>query len=234
MYCYGHFYTLITTDNSPLPCRSVLEITTNHPEKPKDLLKQQPDAVVVMMNPGSSMPKRAVNQKIRDPQQIRTHCRLVPAKPDKTQRQIMEIMRQMDYSHIRVLNLSDIRKPKISKFFRTIHQGGFMQNHHIQAPHSVFSRKRTEELRRRMNPCSRIIIAGWGKSWKKPKWRNNIAKRCYDVIREFGFNIIGYPGDNNYDHIFVHPFYKPIMNNWTDCIVSQIRADLRNRSTGRQ
>ena len=229
MYCYGHFYQFITTDDHTLHCRSVLEITVCQYRMPNVLLTRQPDAVVVMMNPGSSEPEENMNRDIRNPKDIRACCRLVPTIRDDTQKQIMKIMRRMNYNHIRVLNLSDIREPDSARFFPIIHQEGTMQNNHIQAPHSIFSRYRSRELRCRMNSRSGVVIAGWGNSWKEPRWRCSFAKRCYDIIRAFGFRIIGYQNDDNYDHIFVHPFYKPIMNNWPDCIVSQMRSNLRNR-----
>ena len=234
MYYYGHYYNLMTTDNDHFPCRSVLEITTEHPSKPKMLLNQPPDAVVVMMNPGSSEPEQEMEPQILNPEDILPHCRLVPARPDDTQGQIVEIIRRMNYSHIRVLNLSDIREPKSSRFFQTICQGRFMQNNHIQAPHSIFSQNRLAELQYRMNPRSKIIIAGWGKGWSKHQWRRNIAERCYYMIRGFEFRIIGYQDDNTDNYIFLHPIYSRIRNIWPDCIVSQICADLRNRNTGRR
>ena len=205
----------------------------NRPRTPNHLLEQQPNAVVVMMNPGSSRPRPEPGssrsegeeeQRIQDPQDIRTRCRLVPARPDNTQKQIMEIMRRMTYSHIRVLNFSDIREPNSGDFFRTIRQGSFMQNNHIQAPHSIFSQNRSEELQCRMNPCSRIIIAGWGKGWSKSQWRRDIAESCYNMIRRRGFRIIGYQDDGEHSYIFVHPYFWRIRDIWSDCIVSQIRA----------
>ena len=237
MYCYGHFYKL-SIGEYLLRCRSVLEITKHQPLIPNELLDRQPDAVVVMMNPGSSRPEPSSSrsegeeeQRIQDPQDIRTRCRLVPARSDNTQKQIIKIIKQMGYNHIRVLNLSDIREPNSGDFFLTIRQGSFMQNNHIQASHSIFSQNRYDELQCRMNPRSRIIIAGWGKSWRKPQW-SNIAERCYNMIRGFGFHIIGYQDDDEHDYIFVHPYYPKIKKIWPDCIVSQIRADLRNRNTG--
>ena len=46
---YGHFYNL-KLSNSVLKCRSVLEIKRK--EKPTEL----PDIIVIIMNPGSSVP----------------------------------------------------------------------------------------------------------------------------------------------------------------------------------
>ena len=229
MSYYGHFYNLRTTDNRLLRCRSVLEITNQCHQTPNMLLNQQPDAVVVMMNPGSSEPRQRVSQQILEPEYIRTHCRLVLTRPDNTQHIVRQIMADMDYQHIRVLNLSDICEPKSAKFFNTLRQEGTIQHNDIQAPHSIFSQYRAEELRCRMNPRSRIVIAGWGKGWSKPKWRSCFANKCYNKIRQLGFHIIGYQDSDSPDYIFVHPYYKSIMNYWPNCIVSQIRQDLRNR-----
>lgn len=222
MYYYGHFYKMRTTGNRILYCRSVLEITTHQPLIPNELLDRKPDAVVVMMNPGSSRPRQAVEQRILNSQDIQSCCQLVPARRDKTQKQIVRIMRRMGYNHIRVLNLSDIRDPNSSRFFQIVRQEGAVQNNHIQAPHSIFSRYRFLELLCRMNPRSGIVIAGWGKGWNRCQWKSRFAERCFNMIRAFGSRIIGYQDDDRHDHIFVHPFYKPIMNNWPNCIISQI------------
>ena len=232
MYCYGHFYQMRIAGDHPLRCRSVLEITVCRYRMPNVLLNEEPDAVVVMMNPGSSEPEQAMEEQMLnflDPRDIRARCRLVPTRPDNTQTQIMKIIRRTGYNHIRVINLSDICEPDSSRFFRIVSQEGAMQNNHIQASHSIFSQYRSRELRCRMNPRSGIVIAGWGNSWKTPRWRCSFAERCYDMIRAFGFHIIGYQDDDDRDHIFVHPFYKSIMKNWPDCIVSQVRENLRNR-----
>ena len=229
MHYYGHFYKIRTTGNRILYCRSVLEITAHQPLIPNELLDRQPDAVVVMMNPGSSRPRQAVEQQVLNSQNIQTRCRLVSAIHDKTQNQIVKIMGRVGYNHIRVINLSDIREPKSQKFFKTVSREITIQNNHIQAPHSIFSRYRFWELRCRMNPRSGIVIAGWGKGWNRCQWKNSFAERCFDMIRALGFRIIGYQDYDRDDHIFIHPLYNPIMNNWPDCIVSQICGNLCDR-----
>ena len=54
--CYGHFYELVMMDGEREKCRSVLEIvdTSIPQENPSDISEMEPDAVVIMMNPGSS------------------------------------------------------------------------------------------------------------------------------------------------------------------------------------
>ena len=229
MYYYGHFYNLRTTDNRLLRCRSVLEITNQCHRTPNVLLNQQPDAVVVMMNPGSSRPLQMVNQQILEPENIRAHCRLVLTRPDNTQHTVRQIMAQMDYQHIRVLNLSDLCQSKSAKFFNTLRREETIQHNGIQAPHSIFSQCRAEELRYRMNPCGRIVIAGWGKGWNRSNWKRCFANKCYNKIRQLGFHIIGYQDADIPDYIFVHPYYSRIKQIWPNCIVSQIRENLRNR-----
>ena len=62
---------------------------------------QEPDLMVVMMNPGSSEPYQ-INQ-------INKEC---ITKPDNTQYQIFKIMEEFDFRYARILNLSDFRNPK--------------------------------------------------------------------------------------------------------------------------
>ena len=45
---------------------------------------------------------------------------MVFAKPDVTQYQVMRIMAEMGWDHVRIVNLSDIREPKSIKFFKRV------------------------------------------------------------------------------------------------------------------
>ena len=53
---YGHFYTVKVTPKITVECRSVLEIVeqSHAPKKSAAISKAKPDAIFVMMNPGSS------------------------------------------------------------------------------------------------------------------------------------------------------------------------------------
>lgn len=65
---FGHFYSIDLKSGDRIDCRSVLEIVTKK-SKPSDtdlLLEQVPDAIFVMMNPGSSKPHEEVNNIVSD------------------------------------------------------------------------------------------------------------------------------------------------------------------------
>jgi hypothetical protein len=64
---FGHFYSVELASKEVIECRSVLEITTKAriPKDHAELSALSPDAVFIMMNPGSSRPWVEVNNRIR-------------------------------------------------------------------------------------------------------------------------------------------------------------------------
>ncbi len=163
--CYGHFYELLLPGGACERCRSVLEIVdaSIQQDDPPAIAEREPDAVVVMMNPGSSRPLISghVDERIAYPRPgIPLRKGLVPTQPDNTQYQVMRVAVTMGWSHVRVLNLSDLRDPKSASFIQktesiTANGGG--------AVHSIFAPERTEEcfaslMRRRVTP----VLLGWG------------------------------------------------------------------------
>jgi hypothetical protein len=60
---FGHFYSVQVAPKKVAECRSVLEIVeaTHAPQKTVALSSRKPDAVFVMMNPGSSRPLTEVD-----------------------------------------------------------------------------------------------------------------------------------------------------------------------------
>lgn len=109
----GHFYEL----PSGRRCRSVLELLSHkQAAKRTDAQRGLPDAVVVMMNPGSSRPLGEDDWAGDAPD--RRPKRLVAARPDTTQYQIMRTMGYMGWEHVRVVNLSDLHESKSSAFVR--------------------------------------------------------------------------------------------------------------------
>lgn len=163
--CYGHFYELALMNGERAKCRSVLEIVdASIPQDcPSDISLMVPDAVVVMMNPGSSHPKDDghVDAAIEYPQRggaLRKE--LVLTQPDNTQYQVMRVAVAQGWRHIRVLNLSDLRDPKSGSFIQKVESlAGVMGGH----AHSLFCRERDAEcahaLRRKGNTP---ILLGWG------------------------------------------------------------------------
>lgn len=179
--CYGHFYRLNVEGTAPLLCRSVLEITSlprgavGAESDPDDLFNSAgtdnhtfegvinlPDAVVIMMNPGSSRPieKGDTDSLLSMPLQADFKKPLVLTQPDNTQYQIMRIMASKGWKHTRVLNISDIRDPKSPSFIaRTKALDGIEGG----GAHSLFSKVRKterEQMLRRKEGAP--FILGWG------------------------------------------------------------------------
>ena len=81
-----------------------------------------PDSLVIMMNPGGSEPMKKSVENLYTYKNInlladslKSGDDIVKTKPDRTQYQIMRIMEWQQWSHVRVINLSDIRNPKSHK-----------------------------------------------------------------------------------------------------------------------
>jgi len=90
---FGHFYSVDLKSGERIECRSVLEIITKErcPAEQDSLLTQIPDAIFVMMNPGSSKPLEEVENIIPEELVGKLDISLVPTKPDITQYQVMRV-----------------------------------------------------------------------------------------------------------------------------------------------
>jgi hypothetical protein len=159
---FGHFYSVQVAPKQLVECRSVLEIVESEyaPKKSAALSGRTPDAVFVMMNPGSSRPLAAVDNRIRVAAIHELAVSLVPAKPDTTQYQVMRLMHHCGWRHVRVLNLSDLRCPKSGVFFKQFR--GLEEDHSFDA-HSVFSDRRADELALKLLAGVPVVCA-WGVS----------------------------------------------------------------------
>lgn len=161
---FGHFYSVAISRNKLVECRSVLEIVDqNHaPESIQGICKQKPDAIFIMMNPGSSRPLVEVNNHIHSDAIHELPISLVPTKPDTTQYQVMRVMHYCKWRHVRVLNLSDLRCSKSVEFFKQ-----FKQLEEVASfdSHSVFSNRRKNELVSKLiNHDAIPVIHAWGVS----------------------------------------------------------------------
>src|SRR3984957_5105021 len=147
---FGHFYSVQVAPKKVVECRSVLEIVeADHaPKKTTALSNRKPDAIFIMMNPGSSRPLTEVENRIHAKAIHELAVSLVPTKPDTTQYQVMRIMHYCEWRHVRVLNLSDLRCPKSNDFFK---QFKGLEEEHLFDAHSVFSDRRTDELSLKLN-----------------------------------------------------------------------------------
>jgi hypothetical protein len=152
----GHFYTLQLSSGLAADCRSVLEI------RHASSLQQYPDAVFIMMNPGSSQPLVHRTQ-VETPESISKMSQtLVPTKPDTTQYQVMRVMAHRGLTFVRVLNLSDLREAKSPLFVKKFTDLSQDRGGHL---HSVFSPERSAELDGYLKKESdRPIVCAWGLS----------------------------------------------------------------------
>lgn len=163
--CYGHFYELALLNGETVQCRSVLEIVDpSIPQTvPSAIAEMIPDVVVIMMNPGSSRPKEEghVDDVLEYPGSGNPMNKtLVLTQPDNTQYQIMRVAVAKGWSHVRVLNLSDLRDPKSGSFLQRVGGLGGIMGGHV---HSMFCEERSDECRRslvRKTPAP--IVLGWG------------------------------------------------------------------------
>ncbi|MCC9606912.1 DUF1643 domain-containing protein [Blastopirellula sp. JC732] len=175
---FGHFYTVAVSPDEVASCRSVLEIIDKEctPGDVNIICDRQPDAVFIMMNPGSSQPLVEVNNHIDADQIGDLAISLVPTKPDTTQYQVMRVMRHCGWRHVRVLNLSDLRSPKSPVFIKTFER---LEADHDYVAHSIFSPARKKELTKKL-PQSRDtpLVFAWGLSEKL----SPLIERCLNAI----------------------------------------------------
>jgi hypothetical protein len=161
---FGHFYSVQVAPKRIVECRSVLEIVEEAqvPEQMSVLSNRKPDAVFIMMNPGSSRPLANVNNRIHAKAIHELPISLVTTKPDTTQYQVMRIMHYCEWRHVRVLNLSDLRCPKSGVFFKQFK--GLEEDSSFDA-HSVFSERRKDELALKLTNHNGVpVIRAWGVS----------------------------------------------------------------------
>ncbi|MBA6413393.1 DUF1643 domain-containing protein [Parahaliea sp. F7430] len=106
----------------------------------------EPDLMVVMMNPGSSYPLDGIDNNSAPSE----------AEPDTTQQQIMKVMNAAEFNYARILNLSDLRTPDSSELYR------FLRSEESSAvEHSIFSQNRRSELEHLFVSGIPVIFA-WG------------------------------------------------------------------------
>ena len=109
-------------------------------------VKNVPDLMVVMMNPGSSYPLDGIDDNS------------IPsdAEPDTTQQQIMKVMDGASFDYARILNLSDLRASDSNELYRFVNS-----NESKFVDHSIFSANRKTELNQ-LFVRNVPVIFGWG------------------------------------------------------------------------
>ncbi len=131
----GLFYTI-----NDYKFRKYLDI------KLKTSKKTNPDLMVVMMNPGSSYPVDKNDNNTKPS----------VAVPDRTQDQIMKVMRKASFEYARILNLSDLRTPNSKELYAFI-----KSEKSKDIPHTIFGSKRKKDFNSLFIKDVPIIYA-WG------------------------------------------------------------------------
>lgn len=195
---YGHFYSVELDGGVTVECRSVLELAARGRavQDSARLATQRPDAIFIMMNPGSSRPLSGVIERIPSQNVGGLQTVLVPTRPDTTQYQVMRLMQQRGWQHVRVLNLSDLRCARSPDFFR---QFTHLETRHGYEAHSLFSTERTLEFRERIGRFRNLpLVLAWGLS---PKL-DPLIRRCLAMLPTrcplLGLQAAGL--DNKYRH----------------------------------
>lgn len=217
---FGHFYSVELAPNKVVECRSVLEIVEkpHAPGKTSVLSSRKPDAVFIMMNPGSSRPLAEVSNHIHADAIHELPISLVPTKPDTTQYQVMRIMHYCAWRHVRVLNLSDLRCSISGKFFKQFKQ---LEGEAPFDSHSVFSTRRKHELALKLTKHGTIpVIRAWGVSAEL----DPLIERCLSKIAK-NKTIRGLLKENT-SNKYLHPLpslqKQKLM--WVDRMVEQCQG----------
>jgi len=153
---YGHYYRARIGPGPDAPIedlRDRLEIAP-HAWPLAEVDGREPDLLVIMMNPGASKPLQALWDR-------ENPGSLVPAQPDRTQYQIMRLLRAaqalgLPWRHARVFNLSDLRTPKSAEMLAKLNFYGPHEGH------SLFSFAREVESARWFASHATPVLCGWG------------------------------------------------------------------------
>lgn len=200
---WGSFYTA-----GKQSYRNALDMATKD-ILPEDLTRRSTDAIIIMLNPGSSEP---LNPKMI---QRKRGIRFTLTKPDQAQYQIMSLMHHMNWNHVRVLNLSDLREPRSKDFLTKLKNGKLAQNH------SIFCTQREQEFKElyQLKKSGSTVLA-----WTFNLEITDLAKLALKK------NLIGPCGiqhlDLNYLYRYPSPpnFHKK--REWLQNIIKQIKEKL--------
>ncbi|CAN7641240.1 hypothetical protein [Massilia sp. LjRoot122] len=211
----GHFYNVVVGGQRVF-CRSSLEIVRDalFPNR----LDAAPDAIVVMMNPGSSQPLATVPEEVDHTAFPFTRKNLVATKPDTTQYQIMRLMHYCGWDHVRVLNLSDLREASSASFVK---QYRSLEAEHNYSKHSIFCPSRKRELSDSLRRSSDApIISAWGTSAKL----DPLIQRCTHAINERG-QFVGLKHVDGFDR-YLHPLprMQEAKQAWVDDMVKLVQT----------
>ena len=187
----GLFY-----EQKGLECRKYLDI------RRKTCLDGTPDLFVIMMNPGKSRPAKGGDH----------HEKEVIAIPDRTQVQIMRVMKRCGFGYARILNLSDVRESNSHRLFELLPS---LESDRV--PHSIFDPKREQDLEELFTRETPVILA-WG-----------VDKSLHDLagmaLKKIGTESVYGIKKQGEDFAYYHPLppdhYK--QQDWVNRIADQLK-----------
>lgn len=205
---FGHYYDL-KLGSEVFPCRRVADIIDRQFLDLTDLSSVSPQAVVIMMNPGSSSPADADYQptKLSSRKLLAAdyHSDWTEIKPDNTQYQMMRLMGLQKWQHLRIINLSDLREGNSGTFAKNFRQAEQLNK---QNPHSYLHPKRQSEL---LSLCEQAdaVIAAWGSN---PVQKEQ-ALACIQLFKEMNIPLLGLPLEAPW-YRFASPYRKDQKLSW--------------------
>ncbi len=208
---YGHYYQAYIglEPGAPLEAlRSRLEIAPRGWSL-TDVDAREADLLVIMMNPGASKPLGTLWDGDAP-------AGLVAAQPDRTQYQIMRLLRAaqalgLGWRHARVFNLSDLRTPKSAEMIAKLNLYG------DQDRHSLFSDARHTECQRWFGSHATPVLCAWGMH----PGLSGLAARA--VRAAAGHPLLGLSVDGlRYRHPL--PQTQNLQHQWLRAMVDQIAA----------
>lgn len=217
---YGNFYQRKINAATTISGRNILEIVAHDicPLLTTDIDDMLPDAVMIMMNPGSSQPLEGIEHLKPLTKHAAVPQNLVVTKPDTTQYQVMRVMHYMQWQHVRVINLSDLREAKSPLFIKKYM---WLEAEFAFDLHSIFAAKRAEELARVLTrKATAPIINGWGVSEKL----DTLIARALPVLPEpKQMRGIVKPDLTPLKYFHPLPTLQRDKNLWVENIVKQLR-----------
>lgn len=179
--------------------------------KRKGIDSQESDLNVIMMNPGSSKPK-----KIDENISLDYLDKFVEAHPDTTQSQIMKIMEKCNFNHARIVNLSDIRNTNSNNFYK------MLSNELKELEHSIFHEGNRHFLKSYLNPNAMFILA-WGVD-KNLQYLSKLALGVLNELWEIDIIKVGLEHPTN-KYGYYHPLPKTQQSqkDWVDKMSEKIK-----------
>lgn len=179
----------------------------------------QPDAVIMMANPGSCSPSDK-SYVVPIVQGTIKKVEYVSVEDDPTQRQLMRLMKLMDWNVLSIINLSDLCAGNMTDFGKKLNELERYQYNN----HSIFADDRNEEKEKMIKCMDSMLILAWGGNTK-------ITKLACGVLANLPKekNIFGLPGTQKWSFRHPFPMIQAKCEAWLKDMVDQLN-DFDSRS----